>query len=51
MHIVRVFGDDGIWAYSSQLIDAVDDCIANGANVINMSLAERARACSRMPCS
>lgn len=38
MHIVRVFGDDGVWAYSSELIDAVDDCIANGANVINMSL-------------
>ena len=38
MHVVRVFGDDGFWAYSSQLIDAVDDCIAHGAKVINMSL-------------
>jgi serine protease len=38
MHIVRVFGDDGAWAYSSDLIDAVDDCIAHGAKVINMSL-------------
>ena len=38
MHIVRVFGDDGVWAYSSELIDAVDDCVAHGANVINMSL-------------
>ena len=38
MHIVRVFGNDGIWAYSSELINAVDDCVGNGANVINMSL-------------
>ena len=38
MHVVRVFGDDGIWAYSSELIDAVDDCVAHGAKVINMSL-------------
>jgi subtilisin family serine protease len=38
MHIVRVFGNDGIWAYSSELINAVDDCVSNGANVINMSL-------------
>jgi serine protease len=38
MHIVRVFGDDGIWAYSSELIDAVDDCVKSGAKVINMSL-------------
>jgi subtilisin family serine protease len=38
MHIVRVFGNDGAWAYSSDLIDAVDDCIESGANVINMSL-------------
>jgi subtilisin family serine protease len=38
MHVVRVFGDDGLWAYSSQLIDAVDDCVAHGAKVINMSL-------------
>jgi subtilisin family serine protease len=38
MHIVRVFGNDGTWAYSSELINAVGDCMANGANVINMSL-------------
>jgi len=38
MHIVRVFGNDGIWAYSSDLIDAVADCMDHGANVINMSL-------------
>jgi subtilisin family serine protease len=38
MHIVRVFGDDGLWAYSSQLINAVDECVGAGAKVINMSL-------------
>jgi serine protease len=38
MHIVRVFGNDGNWAYSSELINAVDDCVSNGARVINMSL-------------
>ena len=38
MHIVRVFGDDGVWAYSSELINAVDDCISNGSKIINMSL-------------
>lgn len=38
MHIVRVFGDDGFWAYSSELINAVDDCVSSGAKVINMSL-------------
>jgi len=38
MHIVRVFGNDGKWAYSSELINAVDDCVSHGAKVINMSL-------------
>jgi subtilisin family serine protease len=38
MHIVRVFGSDGNWAYSSELINAVDDCVSHGARVINMSL-------------
>jgi len=38
LHIVRVFGDDGAWAYSSTLVKALDDCIANGANVVSMSL-------------
>jgi serine protease len=38
MHVVRVFGNDGNWAYSSDLIDAVSDCMTNGADVINMSL-------------
>ncbi|MFO7552876.1 MAG: S8 family serine peptidase [Haliea sp.] len=38
MHIVRVFGEDGNWAYTSDLIVAVDDCIQNGSNIISMSL-------------
>lgn len=38
LYIVRVFGDDGAWAYSSTLIDAANRCAAAGANVISMSL-------------
>jgi subtilisin family serine protease len=36
--VVRVFGDDGLWAYSSTLIDAAYKCRDNGANIISMSL-------------
>ncbi len=35
---VRVFGDDGVWAYSSTLIDAANHCASAGANIISMSL-------------
>jgi len=38
LHIVRVFGDDGAWAYSSTLIDAANKCSEAGANIISMSL-------------
>lgn len=38
LHIVRVFGDDGAWAYSSTLIDAANQCSEAGANIISMSL-------------
>jgi subtilisin family serine protease len=38
MHIVRVFGNSGTWAYSSDLIDAVSDCMTSGSNIISMSL-------------
>jgi subtilisin family serine protease len=38
LHIVRVFGDDGTWAYSSTLANAAKKCQAAGANVISMSL-------------
>ena len=36
--IVRVFGDDGAWAYSSTLADAANKCGQNGAKIISMSL-------------
>ena len=38
VYMVRVFGDDGAWAYSSTLIDAANKCAAAGANIISMSL-------------
>ena len=38
VYMVRVFGDDGAWAYSSTLIDASNRCAAAGANIISMSL-------------
>lgn len=38
LHIIKVFGDDGVWAYSSTLSAAAKKCQAAGANVISMSL-------------
>ncbi len=38
LHIVKVFGDDGTWGYSSDLIAALGVCEAAGANVVSMSL-------------
>lgn len=38
LYIVRVFGDDGAWAYSSSLVDAANRCASAGANIISMSL-------------
>lgn len=38
LHIVRVFGDNGDWAYSSTLVAALDKCVAAGSNVVSMSL-------------
>lgn len=39
LHIVTVFsGSDCAWTYSSDLVAAVDDCQANGADIISMSL-------------
>lgn len=38
LYIVKVFGDDGAWAYSSTLVDATNRCAAAGANIISMSL-------------
>jgi len=42
--IVRVFGDDGAWAYSSTLADAANKCVAAGADVISMSLGGGSRS-------
>ncbi len=36
LHIVRVFGNNGNWAWASNLVAAVNACVNNGANVINM---------------
>lgn len=38
LYIVRVFGNDGAWAYASTLADAATRCQSAGANVISMSL-------------
>ena len=38
VYMVRVFGDDGAWAYTSTLIDAANRCANAGANIISMSL-------------
>jgi subtilisin family serine protease len=38
LHIVKVFGDDGAWAYSSDLAAALQQCRDAGANVVSMSL-------------
>jgi subtilisin family serine protease len=38
LHIVRVFGDDGTWTYSSTLSNAAKKCQAAGAHIISMSL-------------
>ncbi|CCO49511.1 Alkaline serine protease (VapT) [Vibrio nigripulchritudo SOn1] len=37
LHIIKVFSESG-WTYSSGLVKAVDTCVSNGANVVNMSL-------------
>jgi subtilisin family serine protease len=38
LHIVRVFGNNGNWAYSSTLVAALDRCEEAGAKIVNMSL-------------
>ncbi|NTS77753.1 S8 family serine peptidase [Catenovulum sp. SM1970] len=38
LHIVKVFNDQGTWAYGSDLADAVNRCVQAGSNVISMSL-------------
>ncbi|MBA3572674.1 MAG: S8 family serine peptidase [Pyrinomonadaceae bacterium] len=38
LFMVRVFGNNGDWTYSSTLLDAANRCYAAGCKVINMSL-------------
>jgi serine protease len=38
LHIVRVFNNSGLWAYSSTLADAALKCRDAGSNIISMSL-------------
>ncbi|MDP5211477.1 S8 family serine peptidase [Pseudoalteromonas tunicata] len=38
LHIVKVFNDQGNWAYGSDLIKAISQCQAAGANITSMSL-------------
>jgi serine protease len=38
LHVVKVFGDDCRWTYSSSLVRAVYDCVEAGSRVINLSL-------------
>ena len=38
LYIVKVFDDSGNWTRSSNLIDALDACVANGADIVSMSL-------------
>jgi hypothetical protein len=38
LYIVKVYGDNCSWIYSSNLIDAANHCRDAGANIINMSL-------------
>jgi serine protease len=38
LHIIKVFGSNCAWAYSSTLINAANACRTAGANIISMSL-------------
>jgi serine protease len=44
LYIVRVFGDDCVWAYSSDLVDALSRCRNAGAQVVSMSLGGSGRS-------
>lgn len=38
LHIVKVFNNGGSWTFSSDLINALDQCAAAGSHVVSMSL-------------
>ena len=37
LHIVKIFNDQGNWTYGSDLIDALDSCVAAGAQDLGAS--------------
>ena len=39
LYIVKVFGEDGLWTTSSDLMAAAFECADNGAQIISMSLS------------
>jgi len=39
LFMVKIFGQDGLWTYASDLMDAAFTCADHGANIINMSLS------------
>jgi PKD repeat protein len=38
LHIVKIFNDSGRWTNSSDIVDALDSCVARGADIVSMSL-------------
>lgn len=50
LHVVKVFGNDDLdsgscsWTYASTLVAALNNCVANGANVVSMSLGGGAKS-------
>jgi len=38
IHVVRIFDNSGFYVWASSLVEAVEDCAKNNANVVNMSL-------------
>merc|ERR1719491_1524801 len=38
LHIVRIFGENCVWAWGSSLVAAMNECVDAGADVVNMSL-------------
>jgi subtilisin family serine protease len=45
LHIVKVFGDNCAWTYSSNLVSALNQCRTAGANVVSMSLGCSGNRC------
>ena len=39
LYMVKVFGEDGLWTYASDLMAAAYTCADNGADIISMSLS------------